>query len=156
MLKTPHSTVKVLSIIVIYILVVALFDSDEYFKIRAKQATGPEASDFIERQIDVYSRKLHVGMPRQVVLSFLPLPANTNTENVCVWANESTETVITENQFDWQWLQATRGGYFLVFTNGRLATPLCANAAFNPWQALEGYAGMSSEQTGKFFGVKNN
>jgi hypothetical protein len=156
MLKTPQSTVKILSIIVICILVVALFDSDAYFKIRAKQATGPEASDFIEPQIDFYSRRLHVGMPRQVVLSFLPLPANTNTENVCVWADASTEAVITKNHFDWQWLQATRGGYFLVFTNGRLATPLCANAAFDPWQALERYAGMSSEQTEKFFGVKTN
>jgi len=47
---------------------------------------------------------------------------------------------------DWQWLHATKGGFFLVFVDGKLATPMCANAAFNAWQALMQYSGLSKEQ----------
>ena len=114
-------------------------------------AQPSEAANLIEKHIDFYGRKLQIGMSKEEALAFLPKPQNTNGDNVCVSADDSTETVRTE-RFDWQWLQATRGGYFLIFVDGRLATPLCANAAFNPWQALRTYTRLTSEQAEQVLG----
>jgi hypothetical protein len=91
-------------------------------------------------------------MARDKVLALLPNPANTNTENVCVWVFESTERTKTENRGDWQWLVSTRSGFFLVFVDGKLATPLCGTSAFSPWQALQDYAGLSRERVEKVLG----
>jgi outer membrane protein assembly factor BamE (lipoprotein component of BamABCDE complex) len=121
-------------------------------KHQANKIESVHAAKFIECHIDFYSDKLRIGMPRQTVLSYLPKPQNTNTENVCVWVDKSTEAVVTQDRFDWQWLQPTRGGYFLVFVNDKLVTPLCANAAFDPWQALDRYAGMTKNQIQEILG----
>jgi len=48
-----------------------------------------------------------------------------------------------------RWFVATRGGLFVVFVEWKLATRLCANVAFNPSQALEAYADVTSAQTEK-------
>ena len=112
------------------------------------------AANAIERHMDYYSKRLHIGMPRYGVLALLPKPQNINTQNVCVWVLESTETIKAQDRYDWQWLQKTRGGYFVVFVDDKLATPLCANAAFDPWQALEHYAKMTNDQAKRILGPK--
>jgi uncharacterized protein YceK len=123
---------KMLTVVYSLLIAIAILLSGcgSTIKFRAHRVSGPEAVKFIEAHIDFYSKELRMGTPRSVVLSYLPKPDNTNIGNVCVWVSKSTETVVTTNRSDWQWLQATRGGYFLVFVDDKLATPLCANAAF--------------------------
>jgi hypothetical protein len=116
-----------------------------------KNVPSGQAARLIEQHVDYYAEHLQIGMSRDEALSFLPKPENTNSQDVCVWVLESTEKVKT-GRSDWQWLQATRGGYFIVFVDGKLATPLCANAAFSPWQALQHYAHLTSEQAEKVLG----
>ena len=125
---------------------------DSAMKNHLRNAPSNEAAKLIEENIDYYGRHLRIGMAKDEALAFLPKPQNTNTENVCVWVLDSTEKLKTHDRFDWQWLQATRGGYFVVFVDGKLATPLCANAAFNPWQALRHYAKLTVEQADQVLG----
>jgi hypothetical protein len=127
---------------------------DSTMKTRMHETAPAEAANAIERNLEYYSKQLRLGMPRREVLAFLPPPQNTNNENVCVWVLESTEAVKTQGRYDWQWLQATRGGFFIVFVDDKLATPVCANAAFNPWQALEHYANVSIDEAQRILGKK--
>jgi hypothetical protein len=91
-------------------------------------------------------------MSKEEAASYFPKPQNTNTQNVWVWVNPSTELHETKDRLDWQWFVSTRGGFFVVFVDGKLATPVCANAAFNPWQALEAYANVSIAQAERMLG----
>ena len=136
----------------ICLAIVLALGCNSTIKYQANKIESVDAAKFIERHIDFYSGKLRIGMSRQTALSYLPKPHNINTESVCVWVDKSTETVVTQNRLDWQWLQATRGGYFVVFVDDKLVTPLCANAAFDPWQALERYSGMTRNQTQQILG----
>ena len=127
---------------------------DSTMKTRMHNTAPSKAASTIESHLNYYSKQLRLGMPRQEVLACLPQPQNTNTETVCVWVFESTEAVKTQGRYDWQWLQVTRGGFFIVFVNDKLATPLCSNAAFDPWQALEHYAKVSSDDAQRILGKK--
>jgi hypothetical protein len=117
-----------------------------------KPVPPEKAAEQIERNLDYYGRHLLIGMSKSEALRILPTPQNTNTENVCVWVGPSTELIVTTNRLDWQWLQATRGGYFMVFVDNKIATPLCANAALNPWQALQKHFGLTLEQAEDILG----
>ena len=121
-------------------------------KNQLRDASSGEAAKLIDANQDYYSKRLRIGMPKEEALALLPKPQNTNTQNVCVWVLGSTEAIKTQDRRDWQWLQSTRGGFFVVFLNEQLATPLCANAAFNPWQALEHYVGLTSQQAQDILG----
>jgi hypothetical protein len=135
-------------------IVTLLCGCDSFMKNRLRNAPANEAARMIEKHVDYYGKQLRIGMPREEALTFLPKPQNTNTQNVCVWVFDSMENVKTQDRLDWQWLQSTRGGFFLVFVESKLATPMCANAAFNPWQALQDFAKLSGEQAEHILGRK--
>jgi hypothetical protein len=56
----------------------------------------------IERNIDSYGDRLHIGMSRRDVLAILQRPLNTNSENVCIWVSEPTDSVANQNHKDWR------------------------------------------------------
>ena len=114
-----------------------------YIKSEIHSAAPDDAFKTIGENIDFCEETLHLGMSRAEVFSFLPNPHNTNDENVCVWISDYSNTIQAKEPLSWQWLQSGKGGYFLVFTNGYLATPLCANAAYNPSEALQDYSKLS-------------
>jgi hypothetical protein len=115
------------------------------------QARNAEAARLIGSHLDFYERKVHIGMSREGALAYFPKPQNTNTQNVCIWVYDSTETVKSRD-LDWQSLQATRAGYFVVFVDGKLATPICADSSFNSWGALKKYGNFSQEQANQVLG----
>ena len=136
------------------IVVVSVSGCDLMVNTKVRNASPEQAATRIEKHIDYLGTRLRVGMSKGEALSFLPKPQNTNSENVCVWAFDFTQNVKRQRRYDWQWLLLAKGGYFLVFVDGRLATPLCASAAFDPWQALQNYAKLSPEQAEQILGRK--
>ena len=87
-------------------------------------------------------------------MAFLPRPHNTNTENVCIWIIDYTKYFNGNGRRDWQTMEITESGYFVVFVDGRLATSFCSNAAFDAWQALESYANVSRERSEQILGPR--
>lgn len=150
--RRSHKSVYVISL---SLAVTILSGCNLTVKSRLSKTDPSEAVSTIEHHLDYYSGHLHIGMPKGDALAILPMPHNTNTENVCVWVLPSTETNPQPDHQDWQWLQSTRGGYFVIFVDGKLATPLCANAAFDPWQALEHYSHLTSAEIQKILGPKS-
>jgi hypothetical protein len=117
------------------------------------QKVKPEmAAKLIESEMDYFAGRLYIGMPKIEALKFLPAPHNTNTENVCIWVFEQPSGS-NPNRLDWQWLQA-RAGFFVVFVSDKLATPVCATAAFDPWQALQTYAKVNDKRADEILGMK--
>jgi hypothetical protein len=135
-------------------IVALLSGCDLFMENRLRNAPANEAASLIEKHVDYYAKRLRIGMPRDEALAFLPRPQNRDTQNVCVWVFDSMENVKTQDPLDWRWLESTRGGFFLVFVESKLATPLCANAAFNPWQALQDFSKLSGEQADHILGRK--
>src|SRR6266567_3836610 len=125
---------------------VLLCGCDAFMRNSLRNASPETAVDVIGKHLDYYSQHLPMGMAREEALRLLPKPHNTNTENVCVWIIGYSDLPKTQGRLDWQWLHIAKAGYFLVFVDGRLATPLCSNAAFDPWQALNDYAKLTGEQ----------
>ena len=123
-------------------------------KNKLHNAAPDDAVNLIERNIDYCGKSLHLGMPEADALAFLPKPHNTNTENVCVWIVDYSKNIQNNEPLNWQWLQSTKGGYFMVFLNGKLATPLCANAAYTPWEALQDYGKITDKQAKQILGQK--
>jgi len=121
-------------------------------KTRLRNAPPDKAAKVIEAHLDYCSRHLQAGMSRDEALALLPRPQNTDNDAVCVWIFDYSEHAKANGRFDWQWLQSTKGGFFVVFVEGKLATPLCANAAFTPWEALQHYAKLSGEQAEQILG----
>jgi len=117
---------------------------------RLRNAPPNAAAAAIEKYAAYCSKEVRMGMPRERALQLLPKPHNTNTANVCVWVDSFSER--SNERRDWQWLHLTKGGFFLVSIDGKVATPICANASMNAWQALIKYAGLSEELAERVLG----
>ena len=113
-------------VVSVFFCILFICGCDSIMKSRLRTAPSNEAAKMIERHMDYYAEHLRIGMSREEALAFFPKPQNTNTQDVCVWVFDSAEKDEPRDRLDWQWLQATRGGFFLAFVDGKLATPLCA------------------------------
>src|SRR4051812_40044563 len=96
-----------------------------------------KAATFIEKNLHRLERRIRIGMSKDKVQAFMPPVQNNDTDKVWVWVDSSD--IRPGERRDWHWLAATKGGCFVIFKDGRLATPICACAAFDPWNALEYY-----------------
>ena len=107
-----------------------------------------KAATFIEKNLHRLERRIRIGMSKDKLQALMPPVQNNDTDKVWVWVNSSN--LQPGERRDWHWLIVGNGAYFVIFKDGRLATPICAGAAFDPWQALEYYANLSRAQAEEF------
>lgn len=77
--------------------------------------------------------KLASGMSKREVETIVGKPDNQDTEHVWMWlTTNSLETGVVS------WIENyTEPGYFLVFRNNKLISPLLKNMESDPWEVLK-------------------
>jgi hypothetical protein len=108
-----------------------------------------QTATFIEKNFDRLGRRAKIGATKENLKGVLPPMQNNDTEKVWVWV-DSSELNPGEDRA-WRDLIAGKGGYFVVFREGRLVTPICSCAAFvDPRHALETFANLSQAEAEEF------
>ncbi|MDR3458732.1 MAG: hypothetical protein P4N60_14880 [Verrucomicrobiae bacterium] len=111
--KIRGHTFSVYLLTIICLIPIAISSGcDSDLQNRLRNTPPDAAAKTINENQDFYAKHLKIGMSKTEVLSLMPDPQNTNTQNVWLWVFDSTENIPTRNRLDWQWLQSTRGGFF--------------------------------------------
>ena len=125
---------------------------DRWFKNPPRNIAG----FVIDKYLDHYMSDFTLVMPRAQIFKKLPEPINGDSENVCIWLVEDTEHVfdgVRADRLSWRSLiDWHEGTCFMVFVNGKAATPICGSAGLTPWDALEVYGHMSRQQSEAILG----
>jgi hypothetical protein len=118
-----------------------------FIRQQAKQVRRDEGMAFIDDHWDYYDRVLRVGALRSEIEPLLPLPDNTNTDHVLYWAAKYLLRGASINR-DWrEMLNHPSDAVFIVFINGRLATPLLPTSAdWTPVNALANFGQVSDDE----------
>lgn len=131
---------------------VLLIECNLPMQMRVKDIPDNQAADFIGEHMDFYDSHLKLGMAEAGALAYFPRPHNTDTNHIFAWLCGSEDTS-KGHPTDWQSLEFTRDGYFMVFDNDKLVTPPTAFSAADPWQTLEA-CGKTPEQAEQLVGKR--
>lgn len=146
----------VVFVFIIIVIVVWVENSDQTLSYRAKRIKREDAALFITKNRTQYESRLKIGLQRSVAELILPAPNNANTGEVLLWSEEYEEARKVKD-LDWKnmLLVPGKGCFFIVFRNGRIATPLLTSAAdWDPWAALVKFQKMSEAEAVGVLGPK--
>ena len=108
------------------------------------------AGSVIRKYWDDYAKYMEIGTPRSHFFKLFPEPANAHSEMVCVWLYSDKQHRLAgmkPEDLTWRSLMGwSEGSCFVVFIDGKLATPVSNSGAFTVSGALAGSLGISLDK----------
>ncbi len=123
---------------------------------KIKSAQPEDAARVMNENLDFLWRTLPLGTPRSEALFTLPKAHNTDTDNVAMWVWPSDQASKLNLERPWRELYLWNDGYFIVFVDGKVATPPLSISSYeNPWFGLLSYTKMSRSEIEAVLGTNS-
>lgn len=151
-MKVPKVLLPGFAIALVGFIVLWRPGSSLLLRYQARKIAPAEAAMFIVKNLEFYEKHVKVGQIRSQAEAMLPEPNNRDRECVWIWVRDFSPKLSGEK---WkELLKWPQSEYFVVVVDGKVATPLCSAAAFDPWEALARYTNLTEDEADQILGQK--
>lgn len=124
----------------------------QYFLYRLHHTSGLKKCLLIDKLALVLSTKIQKGMSKAEVRSVLGDPQNTDSDYVWMWTTKDGSE--NPRETTWQSLSFATAGYFVVFYQDRLVSPIIKCTEANPWGVMVHSTDLNIEMVEQLIGKR--
>jgi hypothetical protein len=110
-----------------------------YARLQFRFSNNKRKAQLIEKWRSYVSRIARVGESKQIILKEIGAPQNTDSEHIWIWVDDYEVVASTVGISNWVAMsKCGSDGFFILFRDGKAASPLMAFSAFDaPAKYLE-------------------